>query len=110
MKDLSINLPLLCIVSLLYHATESKDFFQEVKKIEDEVDEVEPSAHDNKSEEIKEFLNTFYESICTNDTEIDYRTFFTSNVTINNGGKKVFCSFVILFKYLQKSPLGRSPL
>ena len=70
---------------------ESSHFVDEVKQIEKEIVAIEPVGNVEKTQEIREYLNQFYHEICTSrDLQAGtLRPFFTTNVRINTGGKRV---------------------
>ena len=68
---------------------ETTDFAEEVKETEKEVKATEPVENVERTEEIREHLNQFYNEICSPAMVVIYRSYFTRNVRLNNSGKRV---------------------
>ena len=67
---------------------ETTDFAEEVKKTEKEVEAIEPVENVERTEEIREHLNQFYNEICSPAMVLTYRSYFTTNVRLNNSRKR----------------------
>ena len=83
---------LLLISSTLFSSNvlvETTDFAEEVKETEKEVKATEPVENVERTEEIREHLNQFYNEICSPAMIVTYRSYFTTNVRLNNSGKRV---------------------
>ena len=68
---------------------ETTDFAEKVVEIEKEIEEIEPVQNVIKVEEITEHLNQFYKETCSPYQAMTYRSYFTPNVRVNTGGKRV---------------------
>ena len=68
---------------------ETTDFAEKVVEIEKEIEAIEPVQNVIKAEEIREHLNQFYKETCSPTEAMTYRSYFTPNVRVNTGGKRV---------------------
>ena len=68
---------------------ETTDFAEKVAEIEKEIEAIEPVQNGIKAEEIREHLNQFYKETCSPPAAMTYRSYFTPNVRVNTGGKRV---------------------
>ena len=68
---------------------ETTDFAEKVVEIEKEIEEIEPVQNVTKVGEITEHLNQFYKETCSPTQAMTYRSYFTLNVRVNTGGKRV---------------------
>ena len=86
-----IQIPLL-ILSIALPSNvlvETTDFAEKVIEIEKEVEAIEPVESVAKAEDIREHLNQFYNENCSPTEAVTYRSYFTPNVRVNTGGKRV---------------------
>ena len=89
--ELRIQKLLLNLFSLLSFniLVETTDFAEQVREIEKEIEAIEPVQNVAKAEEIREHLNQFYKETCSPTEAVTYRSYFTPNVRVNTGGKRV---------------------
>ena len=86
-----IQIPLL-ILSIALPSNvlvETTDFAEKVIEIEKEIEAIEPVESVAKAEDIRENLNQFYNENCSPTETVTYRSYFTPNVRVNTGGKRV---------------------
>ena len=87
------RIPILLLISgilLCFNvAVQSNDFADEVKEIEKEVVAVEPVHNVVRTEEVREYLNQFYHEVCNGIRVSTFISYFTTNVRLNTGGKRV---------------------
>ena len=68
---------------------ETTDFSEQVKEIEKEIEAIEPAQNVAKAEQIREHFNQFYKETCSPTEAVTYKSYFTPNVRVNTGGKRV---------------------
>ena len=86
-QTLLLNLFILLSFNILVETT---DFAEQVKEIEKEIEAIEPVQNVAKAEEIREHpRNQFYKETCSPTEATTYRSYFTPNVSVNTGGKRV---------------------
>ena len=102
-----IQILLLIAITLCFNTfIETTYFVDEEKKIEKEVEAVEPIGNVEKSEEIREHLNQFYNDVCHHSADdlatdiLIYTSYLTPSARVNIDGKRVGLIFQLIFSIL----------